>query len=210
VRVWQQQRRNECKRQLLKEPAFRCQRPGIGFDGVVYIVCELGPGDVQLMAKVRIAKDISQHQEDYHADCDPVCFKWFKCSCTLAPKLVGTVKISFSPFLILTECLWHLMLHDHRASIPYELRECARCTIRHREFMTTPEPVASMVFSISSSFGLSHWVFLLTGGFGGARFSRAELPRAAIPSTTIAARPTHDRLPLLYNFAKTCTCRSAL
>ncbi|KAJ7228135.1 hypothetical protein B0H12DRAFT_1240341 [Mycena haematopus] len=90
--------------------------------GEVYSVCRLRDedGGMLLDIKVGIAQDTSVRQADYNEYCDPVEFSWlvkWKCK---RPKLL--------------ERLVHLTFHALGAGLPLDLRTCAGCGVRHREF----------------------------------------------------------------------------
>ncbi|KAF7326823.1 hypothetical protein MSAN_02322900 [Mycena sanguinolenta] len=90
--------------------------------GEVYSVCRLRAedGETLLDIKVGIAEDTSIRQADYDESCDPVEFLWlvkWKCE---RPKLL--------------ERLVHLTFHALGAALPTDLRTCAGCGVRHREF----------------------------------------------------------------------------
>ncbi|KAJ7182176.1 hypothetical protein B0H12DRAFT_1246855 [Mycena haematopus] len=90
--------------------------------GEVYSVCRRRDeeGETLLDIKVGIAKDTSVRQADYNEYCDPVEFSWLvKWKCKR---------------LKLLERLVHLTFHALGAGLPLDLRTCAGCGVRHREF----------------------------------------------------------------------------
>ncbi|KAJ7738033.1 hypothetical protein DFH07DRAFT_966185 [Mycena maculata] len=100
----------------------RCEAVYDDQPGEVYSVCRLcdEAERVLLDIKVGIAKDTSVRQADYNEYCDPVEFLWvvkWKCK---RPKLL--------------ERLVHLTFHALGGGLPIDLRTCAGCGVRHREF----------------------------------------------------------------------------